>query len=76
MSNHRIYPKEVFMKHVNDYEKKMQIVLYCEDCLQPWEKGVTNLDSLDQPCCHCGSFEAPGITQKRMRELKIKKLIE
>lgn len=71
--NNRIYTQDVF---VNEVEKLLNRVLYCEDCLQALDKGSTNLDNLDKTCPHCGSYEATGITKKRMRELKIKRLID
>ena len=64
------------MKQVDHYKELAERVLYCEDCLQAWEKGRSNLDSLDKPCPHCSSLYASGITKERMRELKIKRLIE
>ena len=75
--NTRIYPQAVMDKAIRDYEDKL-IQLYCEDCLEPWEKGVSNLNSLAEsiPCPNCGSLVAPGVKQERMRELKIKKLID
>lgn len=38
--NGRVYPKEVFIKAIREYEEKMETQLYCCSCLHPWEKAL------------------------------------
>lgn len=73
--NGRIYTQKVFLKALNELKDKYT-QLYCQDCLYAWEKGKTNLNSLDDCCTNCVSYYAPGVTKEIMRELKLKRLMD
>jgi Zn finger protein HypA/HybF involved in hydrogenase expression len=73
--NNRIYSKEIYSIELEKLKESL-IQLYCEDCFEPWEPGETNLSRIDKSCEHCGSESAPGVSLKRMRELKLRKLVD
>lgn len=73
MYNNRIYSRDVFVKELDKFKKRYE-QLYCEDCLEPWEFGMTNLNSIYTYCPNCNSISSTGVSKERMRELKIRRL--